>query len=277
MNNERNYYYLVAGLPDILLEQPKPPFSSLQYREELHYHLHPADYALVEILFYFFDNRNLLHILEKKTGHWDERGNLSIETLDAGIRDGEGLPSYMHRFVQAYQQELPLQPGMSWENQLADLYFEYAIDHTQGFLQRWFTFERDLRNVLAALSARKQKRSLEGEILGASDISEAIRHHASRDFGLAGEFPIVEKLLQIEEKENLLEREFDLDKVRWNYIGELTTFEYFTIDVLLGYLLKLFMLERWKPLDNADGLDLLNGLIGHLKTSFEFPKEFVLT
>jgi hypothetical protein len=275
--NGRNYYYLVAGLPDILLEQPKPPFSSLQYREELHHHLHPDDYKQVETLFLFFDNRNLLHILEKKEGQWDERGNFSIETLDAGIRDGEGLPSYMHRFIQAYQQELPLQPNMSWENQLADLYFEYGIQHAQGFSQRWITFERDLRNVLAAMSARKQKRSLEGEILGASDISEAIRHHASRDFGLGAEFPIVEKLLQIEEKENLLEKEFDLDKVRWTYIDQLNTFEYFTVDILLGYLLKLFMLERWRPLDNADGLALLNSLISHLKTSFEFPKEFVLT
>jgi hypothetical protein len=275
--NQRNYYYLVAGLPDILLEQPKPPFSSLQYREDLRHHLHPDDYRQVELLFLFFDNRNLLHILEKKEGQWDERGNFPIETLDAGIRDGEGLPSYMHRFIQAYQQELPLQPNMSWENQLADLYFEYGIQHAQGFPHRWITFERDLRNVLAAMSARKQKRSLEGEILGASDISEAIRHYASRDFGLGAEFPIVEKLLQIEEKENLLEKEFDLDKVRWNYIDQLNTFEYFTADILLGYLLKLFMLERWKPLDNADGLALLNNLISHLKTSFEFPKEFVLT
>lgn len=277
MTTPQHYYYLIAGLPEILLEQPKPPFSSLEFREELKYHLPHEDFLQAGYLFLPFDNHNLLNLLLKKQESWDERGNFSAEQMESSIRDEEGLPSYMLAFIQAFRQEIPLQAGMSWENQLTTASYDYIIGKTTGFLQDWFRFERDMRNVLAALSARKHKMAMEGQILGASDVAEAIRQHASRDFGLGGEFPVVEKLLQIEEEENLLQREFQIDKVRWSYIDELTTFEYFTLPVLLGYLIKLFMLERWKPLDNADGLAVLERLIGDLKNSFEFPKEFILS
>jgi len=57
----RQYYYLIAGLPDIVLDQPKMPFSVAAFREELKTHLHPEDYQLAEWLFLPADNRNLLH------------------------------------------------------------------------------------------------------------------------------------------------------------------------------------------------------------------------
>jgi hypothetical protein len=275
--NERNYYYLVAGLPDILLEQAKPPFSSIEFREELRYHLHPEDFSLVGFLLLQADNDNLLRALRKDHEHWDQRGSFSADDMESAIRDEEGLPSYMLRFIQAYLQDLPVLPGMSWENQLSHLYYEYALDNTTGFLNDWFAFDRDLRNVLAALSARKHHLGLEGNILGLHDNAESIRKHNTRDFGLSGELSFLEKLLQIEEEDNLLDKEFALDKLRWQFIDEQNTFHYFTVDVLLGYMLKLYMLERWHPLGDGDGITVFTGLVNQLKNSFEFPKEFVLS
>jgi len=277
MNAARNYYYLVAGLPDILLEQAKPPFSVASFREELQYHLHPEDFALVKLILLQADNANLLRLLHKDHEHWDERGQFSHEQMDTAVRDEEGLPAYMHQFVAAFQQDLPIQHHMSWENQLSHLYYEYALSTTEGFLAGWFSFDRDLRNILAALSARKHHLAAEGNVLGAHDAAETIRRTNARDFGLTGELPFLEKLLQVEEETNLLDREFAIDKLRWQRIDELNTFHYFTVDVLLGYMIKLFMLERWKPLDDGDGKTAFNGLIAGLKNSFEFPKEFVLS
>jgi hypothetical protein len=277
MNAARNYYYLVAGLPDILLEQAKPPFSVVDFREELRYHLHADDFTLVKLVLLQADNANLLRILNKDHERWDERGQFTHEQMDAAVRDEEGLPSYMHQLVAAYRQELPIQPHMSWENQISHLYYEYAIEITEGFLADWFAFDRDLRNILAALSARKHHLALEGNVLGEHDIAQTIRHTNARDFGLTGELAFLEKLLQIEEETNLFDREFAIDKLRWQYIDELNTFHYFSVDVLLGYMLKLFMLERWKPLDDGDGKTTFKGLITGLKNSFEFPKEFVLS
>ena len=43
---KRNYYYLVAGFPDIVLDQKKIPFSLAELKQELKYHLHADDYRL---------------------------------------------------------------------------------------------------------------------------------------------------------------------------------------------------------------------------------------
>ena len=63
---KRNYYYLIAGFPDILVDQKKLPYPLIELKQELKYHLHPDDYKLVEYLFLQYDNTNFLNILLKK-------------------------------------------------------------------------------------------------------------------------------------------------------------------------------------------------------------------
>ena len=63
---KRNYYYLVAGFPDIVLDQKKIPFSLAELKQELKYHLHPNDYRLVEYLFLEYDNINFLNLLQNR-------------------------------------------------------------------------------------------------------------------------------------------------------------------------------------------------------------------
>lgn len=272
---KRAYYYLVSGLPTLIFEQAKPPFSMLAFREELQYHLHPADYRQVLYLFLPADNRNLLHILQKDTGHWDEQGQYTEEQLEAFVREPETAPAYMRRFIEAYQQEAPLAAGMSWENQLTQLYYDSVLEQTaEGFLFDWFSFERDIHNLKAAFTARRYQLSQQGQLIGDYRLTEAARNSNARDFGLSGEYPFINRLLMLEEEPELLEREEETDILRWNYIDELNTFNYFTIEVLLGYLLKLSILERWSILGPEEGLEAFRGLVRRLEQSFEFPKAF---
>ncbi len=271
---KRAYYYLVSGLPTLLFEQVKPPFSSLAFREELEYHLHPTDFAQLRYLFLPADNRNLLGLLRKDDFQWDEQGLFQREQIEAALRELEGLPPYMLEFIQAFQQDATLLPGMSWENQLTKLYFDYVLQQSKGFLQEWFSFERDLHNLKAALSARRHHLSTEGQLIGEYRLSEAARSSNARDFGLSGEYPFIQRLLVLEEDPDLLEREEEVDILRWNYIDELNTFNYFTIEVLLGYMLKLSILERWAALSADGGQQAFSRLVQQLEQSFEFPKEF---
>jgi hypothetical protein len=59
----RNYYCLIAGLPDITHDDKKLHFSLVKLREYLKEELHPKDFRLVELFYYQFDNQNLLNIL----------------------------------------------------------------------------------------------------------------------------------------------------------------------------------------------------------------------
>ncbi|MBI5915243.1 MAG: DUF2764 family protein [Bacteroidetes bacterium] len=275
MNTKREYHYLVAGLPDIIIGQSKVSLKVAGFKEELRQFLHPEDFKLVEMLFLRFDNQNLLNLLQKKDEPWDVMGNFSPEQLQQGMEDPAiGLPAYMLVFYHAFREDTPIVNGMSWENQLTQVFFQHVIEHTEGFLKEWFTFDRDLKNLLAAISARRHGISLEGQLIGQNEVTSAIQKSHARDFGLLNEYPYIEKLLKVEEQTDILERERSITQLKWAQIEELNTFNYFTIDKILGFLLKLISFERWAALDAADGKDIFRQKIGAMEHSFDFSKEF---
>jgi hypothetical protein len=274
---QREYHYLIAGLPDIVIGQSKVATKVADFKSELQQFLHPEDFQLIETLFLRFDNKNLLHLLQKNESEWDAMGRFSQEDLLQGLEDDSKLlPSYMQVFALAFREGQDIFPGMSWENQLTWLYYDYVLSSAAGFLADWFAFERDFKNILAALSARRHGLSSEGQLIGNNPVTEALRKSNARDFGLSQEYPYVDKLLKIEEQSDLLERERIITQLKWNQIDEVNTFHYFTIDRLLGFMLKLISYERWSMLDPDQGREVLEGKIGALERSFVFLKEFEL-
>lgn len=270
----RNYYYLVAGLPDINLEQNKLSVSVGDFQKELQAHLHPDDCQLVEKLFLTADNRNVLNMLLKNIQEFDDSGKYTFDELEDEIKEPENLPEYLKTFITHFKSNQPLITDMSWEDQLTTLYYDYATQVSNKFLRTWFEFERDLKNLLSGLTARRHKMPVENLLIGSNTVTDAIRKSNARDFSLSAEFPFVEKLIQINENADLLMREKAIDQLRWNYIDELNTFNYFSIEVILGFVFKLTMVERWLKLDKKTGEEMFRRLLNDLENSYEFPKEF---
>ncbi|MDA3879783.1 MAG: DUF2764 family protein, partial [Prolixibacteraceae bacterium] len=67
-----NYYALVAGLPDILLEDKKVTFSSIELRNMLEEEVSSSDYDLVELLYMPFDHNNLLNLFFNTEKEFDK-------------------------------------------------------------------------------------------------------------------------------------------------------------------------------------------------------------
>ncbi len=273
---KQNYYYLISGLPDMALEQSKVPLPLSELLEAFEWSLHPEDFRLARLIFLPVDHRNLLNLIQKKEFSWEPYGKFSRETMEEGLKEPGLLPAYMNRFFQAYKNEGPLWPGMSWENQLARLGHDYRLEQSNGFLRQWFTFENFLENFLTAWNIREYQLPAEGQYIGENLVTEAARKSHARDLGLAAELPFLDKLQHALEQDKLLEREKAISRIKWNYIDELNTFNYFTIEVVLGYLLKWLMLHRWARMDAERGRQVLEGLIDRLENSFELPKIFDL-
>ncbi|HQQ01403.1 MAG TPA: DUF2764 family protein [Bacteroidales bacterium] len=270
----RNYYYLVAGLPDLVLEQSKLTLDFSEFKLELQHHLSGSDYKLVELMLLPIDNKNLLHLLLKTNEQFIPNGKYSLETLEEEIKTPKILPDYLRDFILHFKEEQPVYPELSWEDQLTAMYLEYAVYNKNKFVSSWMKFERNVRNIMAALTARKFKLNARSFIIGNDEFSQALIKSQARDFGLAQQFPYIEKLIQIFESSNLLEREKSLDLLRWSYLDELNTFHYFSIEVILAFILKLQMVQRWLRLDKEAGMTMFKRLLEDLEHSYEFPKEF---
>ena len=273
---ERNYHYLVAGLPDIILDQKKLSFSIAEFRDELKNHLHKDDYRLVDLLFLTIDNQNLLNLILKSSKPFDESCKYTRDQIEEEIREPSELPGYMQRFIHAFKSESPVFEGLSWEDQLTWLYYDYLKECPNEFLREWFEFDLDLKNIIAGFNVRKFKLKGDKYYIGDNSVVQAVRKSTLKDFGLGIEFGHMDKLVNIHENDNLLERERATDIMRWEFLDENNTFNYFTIEVLLAYIIKLQMVQRWLDMDYETGKEMFRKLLDQLEQSYEFPREFVL-
>lgn len=249
----RNYYCLVTGLPELIFGQSKLPFGLGEFLAELDSALLPHHREMANLLLLPRDNQNLLRLAEQREGKWAPLACFGEEEMRQMLKEGAGLPEYMHEFYQAHKANTPIKAGQSWDTQLARLYFDYALEQSQGFLHQWFTLERSLRNVLAAWNLREYKLQCQEPFVGDEELAAALSKSRARDFGLGQALPYLDKLLPILERGNALESEMAIDRVKWQFIDTQTLFDYFSIETVLGYMLQLQMLERWLQLDAQRG------------------------
>jgi hypothetical protein len=271
---KRNYYCLVAGLQDITIDVHKLQFSQQAFRQELKVELHPDDYEQVEKLFLLHDNANLLNLLLKTGKPFDEKGNFSQEKLEENIKEPHDLPEYMNAFITAFKNKEPLMPDLSPENELTTLFFDQMLKLDNDFLRDWFAFELNLRNIIIALSARKHEIPYEYQIIGTGEISNIIRKSHARDFGLGAEIDFMEDLANIVRNDNVQEREKAIDELCWKYLDEVTFFEYFTMEKVLAFTIKLGMVERWLGIDKDHGNEMFKKLLKELQSSYQLPESF---
>ena len=276
----QNYYhYFIAGLTEIFFNNSGINFGMPQFKKLLEEQIKPDDYKLVKLLFLPYDNENLLHFLNEDFNKFNSLGNYlkSDFELEFSKERKNTLPSYMYKFYDLYKNEDETQKvDKSWENILTELYYEYVLTTKNKFLKQWFEFNRNIKNILTGINCRKFGFNPEKHLIGKNIITEAIITNKSKDFGLESEFPLVALLLSIYDKENYMASEREIDMLRWNKIDDLTLFEYFTIDKVLAYTIKLDITYRWLALDPEKGQIIFKQIIKDIKSGFEFTKEFAL-
>lgn len=281
----RQYYYLVAGLPELLFDDKKLPLGTPEYRNFLQEHLGKEDLALIKSYFWRFDNINILAQLKAGEFQHDPQANLSAELLDelfGFIKDNspelaaKTAPGYLVKFIEAYKAETPIYNGLSWDIQLSWLYYDYACSQENEFIRNWFTFERNLNNILTAAQCRNYSTEITGQLIGENEITEKLLKSNARDFGLTDEMEYVDRIIKAAEETDLLEQERKIDLLKWEVLDSESFFHYFTIEKLFVFLIKLSLVERWMQLDKETGKKLFYDLVKGMETSFEFPAEFSL-
>ena len=275
------YYYLVAGLPELTLEDSKLSYTVADFKAELYPDLSDEDKKLIDLFYLKFDNANVLKLLKDKDAAIDLRGNYSAEELVefiSSLKEGDEIadavfPSYLSTFIFEYF-NATAEDDFLYEDRLAALYYEYAMKCKNKFVSSWFAFNLTMNNILVALTARKFKMDIAPLIVGDTEVCEALRTSGARDFGLTGEVDFLDQLVKISETEELVEREKKIDQLRWNWMEEATFFNYFTVERLFVFLLQLEMIERCISLDKEKGNQLFRSIIATLKDEVQIPAEF---
>jgi len=278
-----NYYYLVAGLPELQLDGQKLRHSLAEIKEELNKSLSKNDLAQINYFFLQFDNSNTLAILADQEAEINHLGTVSKDEIlefIASIKKEETynnkrIPGYIKHFITAYLSEKPVSI-LSWEDQLISLYYEFALKCKNKFISDWFKFNLTLTNVLVASNCMKYGLDRHESIIGNDELSTAIRTSNAKDFGLSTILPEIDEMVRIAEETDLFEKERRIELLKWNWLEDKGFFHYFDMEYHFVYLLKIEMLERWIKLEKETSKTIFREMIGQLQNSFEFPNEFTL-
>jgi len=274
------YYCLVAGLPDISLDDGKLSYSVSDFKAELYPDLSAQDRKLIDLFYLKFDNTAILKLLKNKDTVIEDKGNFSAEELlqlIEAVREGDTpdkkYPSYLVNFVSQYLQLSQDELYRAYDL-LAALYYSYGMSFNNAFIASWFEFNLNLNNILAALAARKYKLEVSSVIVGATSICEQLRTSNARDFGLNETLKYFEALQRIADIEELVEREKKVNMLKWKWLEDESFFHYFTIERIFVFLMQLEMIERWISLDKEKGNELFRKMIQDLKNEVQIPEEF---
>ncbi len=275
-----NYYYLVAGLPTLSLDDGKLSYTVENFKSEFYPSLSDKDKKLIDLFYLKFDNVNLLKLLRNKDAETDSRGNytaddllLLIEAVRQGDTREKRFPSYLYDFVALYIQNSGEAHFMA-EEALAAAYYAYAMKCRNRFVSRWFEFSLNVNNILSAFISRKYKLEVSPRIVGDTEVCGQLRTSNARDFGLGEQLEYMEELQRIAEMDELVEREKKTDLLAWKWMENESFFNYFTVERLFVFLLQLEMIERWISLDKEKGSELFRQMIQHLKEEVQIPEEF---
>lgn len=274
------YYCLVAGFPDISLDDGKLSCSVSDFRTDVYPQLASSDQKLVDLFYLKFDNQNLISLLKDKEAPVKTEGTLTgeellalIETVRNGDIPDKKYPAYLSEFVSQYI-NLASEELYKAEDLLASLYYQYAMSCKNQFISEWFEFNLNVNNILSAYAARKYKLDVASVIVGNTPACEQLRTSNARDFGLGDTIDYMDQVQRISETEELVERERKIDTLKWKWLEEYSFFYYFTIERIFVFLMFLDMTERWISLDKQKGYELFRQMIENLKEEISIPDEF---
>lgn len=270
----RKYYSLVSGLAEYTLESDRKGFDALALRAEIEEVLSDKDRRRLRLFYLFYDVENLINRINGKSA-FNVLGNYTPEELEEECGNPDTLPREIARTAAAFLGESERTSRSEWapsaeeasaraETALWEAYYGLCAASDNRFIRQWYGFDKTLRNVCAAFTARSKSLPISEQLVGADDITEALSHSSASDFGLRGELEYVEQVVSLLETKNILEKEHRLDMIRWNKADELTTFDYFGLNNILAYLAKANIIHRWVALDRKRGEETLRRLIREL-------------
>ena len=111
----------------------------------------------------------------------------------------------------------------------------------------------------------RERLKVDGHVVGNDDVAEQLRRSSASDFGLRGELPYIDAVIAaVNDESNLLEKEHKIDRIRWQQAVDLAAEDYFNVNAVLSYLVRINLVARWTQLDEARGRAMLGRLLREL-------------
>lgn len=273
---EKDYYTLVASLPEISWDERKLPLTVQEFRDEAKEYISGKDAELLDLFFLPNDNAQVLRLLNKQEPDPALQTVYPLKQLEEEVQEpSAALPLYLREFIADFKEE-HLKYDVVPENVLSWMYYDYMMHSENKLVREYAEFSMNMRNLIAAYNSRKYGRDISKEVIGENEFAVALRTSNAKDFGLSMDYPYVEKVISLLENDHLVERERGLDLLIWDFLDEAVIFEYFSIEKVISFMLKLMIVQRWSRMSSESGRKVFMELVEKFRKSFEFDEQFII-
>ena len=268
----KEYYFLVAGLKEWTLESDAKGFDVAEIRDEILEAISDSDRQAVRELYAYYDCENII-AAHAGRDRYNPLGNLSKEEIAAVFseRNYSKLPKAVAEVVKLYNEaddeerddEVALDDR--FERAVFEAYYLGLEKSKCSFLKAWGEFDRNLRNIAAAVAAREANRSIADVVVGRGEVVEQLTRSSAADFGLRGELQYIDSVIAaVSDERNIVEKERKIDAIRWAEAEDIVVFDFFNVNYILSYLVKVNIVARWNMLSPEVGRRMLERLMQEL-------------
>ncbi len=259
--SNRNYYYLISSLPKLRLDDYAERYRLDNFITDLGKLLTEEHFVFVRDILCSYDNALVIDaLLGYESPRFSRHGNWMFDEVKRSLRSAEyRFSDYINEFLAEYNSQKK-ERGFSraeLEDMLAAKFYSKMAVHPNQLIKGYFTFDRDLRNILVALNKKKfdiDRDSCVGDL--EDEVINNLRRSSLSDFGLSRDLDYILELIEHFKADDIVSFQKYVDQLRWNKIDSINTFKYFEIDALLGYLIKFLLVERWHALGIQTGDDI---------------------
>lgn len=252
-----NYYYLTSALPAIEVGA-SPELSLSELWPMLRENLREPDQDLVRRVRLYWDIQNLR--LMWRNEELDPVGYFSEAQLEEALLT-EDMPTYVCDFDAEYSE---VDAKLQHFPMLVTKFFQEEIQNSEGFLKAYWSFERDWRLVMLGFRAKKMGRSLTHELRYEDPnedlVAQLIAQKDAKSYEPPYGYEVLKPLFDNRQADPLaLHRA--LSEYRFKRVSEIYEGEVFSMDRVLGYLVKLIIVEKWDQLNKQQGQKIVDEIL----------------
>lgn len=239
----REYHCQIAALPELSFDPLIKSVRPGDFLSEISPYLHQAHLNWLNMLMMTEGHESILEYFITGSTEDEKTMLYNLDWLDPESDQFCMLPAYLQRFSLNYWKK-ESDPGIL-EIGLLDEYYGYLRQSGNGFIEKWAALELNIRNYLTAKKCEEFSISKQTQLVGSGESVERLVEFQTLHKEVQIEWPLASVLDKTLENDNLLKREIAIDQLKWDLIDEMNLFNYFSIEIILGYAIKLLILHRW--------------------------------
>lgn len=252
------YYFVGASLPSLSIDFP----PELSYQELIllfEENFSKGDLEKVAVVRRYYDLYNIRSLMKEEV--LSLKGNYDRNELEERLLTYQDLPGYVGEFLDVY--DTP-QKRIRYFSYLLVHYFRMEKEGRSGFLGKWLDFERKTRIVLVALRAKTFQKDVVEELQFEDPdddlVADVLAQKDAHSYTPPEDF-LELKAIYEQYKEEPLELNQKIQQWRFEQVAKMEGEDVFSLDHLLGYLVRLVIVEKWFELNKEKGLKIIDSIL----------------